>query len=150
MKIILTQSIETLGNAGDIINVKPGYCRNYLIPKGLAVIATPAKIQATKHAIEQKAIKEAKSKDSLQIIADKLNSIKLTFTLKAGEDEKLFGSITLQTVLDRLKEDGFEVLKKQVNLPSGPIKILGNDFIVNVSLHPEVSVTIPLKIVKKV
>ena len=76
MKIILTQSVDTLGNAGDIVNVKPGYGRNYLIPKGLAVVATTAKIQETKNAIEQKAIKEAKSKDSLQIIADKLDSIK--------------------------------------------------------------------------
>jgi len=127
MKIILTQFVDVLGNAGDIINVKPGYGRNYLIPQGLAVIATPAKILAIKNAIEQKAIKEEKSKDSLQIIADKLNSIKLTFTLKAGEDEKLFGSVTTQMISDGLNDKGYKVEKKYI-ISNEPIKSLGNYF----------------------
>ena len=75
MKIILTQSIDTLGKAGDIVNVKPGYGRNYLIPRGFGVIATPAMIRATKQEIERKAMKEAKSKENLQVIADKLNTV---------------------------------------------------------------------------
>ena len=144
MKIILTQSVDTLGNAGDIINVKPGYCRNYLIPKGLAVIATPAKIQETKHAIEQKAIKEAKSKDSLQIIADKLNSIKLTFTLKAGEDEKLFGSVTTQMISDALDEKGYKVEKKYIALNES-IKSLGNYFAI-VDFGDEITAKVKLKV----
>ena len=94
MKIILKESVDTLGKAGDIVKVKPGYGRNYLIPKGLGVLATPAKINATMQEIERKAMKEAKSKENLEIIAKKLNTIKLTFALKAGEDEKLFGSVT--------------------------------------------------------
>lgn len=144
MKIILTQSVDTLGNAGDIINVKPGYCRNYLIPKGLAVIATPAKIQATKHAIEQKAIKEAKSKDSLQIIADKLNSIKLNFTLKAGEDEKLFGSVTTQMISDALNEKGYKVEKKYITLDKS-IKSLGN-YAAIVDFGDEITAKVKLKV----
>ena len=144
MKIILTQSIDTLGKAGDIINVKPGYCRNYLIPKGLAVIATPVKIQAIKHEIEQKAIKEAKSKDSLQIIADKLNSIKLTFTLKAGEDEKLFGSVTTQMISDTLDEKGYKVEKKYITLNES-IKSLGNHFAI-VDFGDEITAKVKLKV----
>ena len=144
MKIILTQSIDTLGNAGDIINVKPGYCRNYLIPKGLAVIDTPVKIQAIKHEIEQKAIKEAKSKDSLQIIADKLNSIKLTFTLKAGEDEKLFGSVTTQMISDALNEKGYKVEKKYITLDES-IKSLGNYFSI-VDFGDEITAKVKLKV----
>ena len=144
MKIILTQSIETLGNAGDIINVKPGYCRNYLIPKGLAVIATPAKIQATKHAIEQKAIKEAKSKDSLKIITNKLNSIKLTFTLKAGEDEKLFGSVTTQMISDALNEKGYKVEKKYITLDES-IKSLGN-YAAIIDFGDEITAKVKLKV----
>ena len=144
MKIILTQSVDTLGNAGDIINVKPGYCRNYLIPKGLAVIATPVKIQAIKHEIEQKAIKEAKSKDSLQIIADKLNSIKLTFTLKAGEDEKLFGSVTTQMISDTLDEKGYKVEKKYITLDES-IKSLGN-YSAIVDFGDEITAKVKLKV----
>ena len=144
MKIILTQSVDTLGNAGDIINVKPGYCRNYLIPKGLAVIATPAKIQATKHAIEQKAIKEAKSKDSLKIITNKLNLIKLTFTLKAGEDEKLFGSVTTQMISDALNEKGYKVEKKYITLDES-IKSLGN-YAAIVDFGDEITAKVKLKV----
>ena len=144
MKIILTQSIDTLGNAGDIIDVKPGYGRNYLIPNGLAVIATPVKIQETKHVIEQKAIKEAKSKDSLQIIADKLNSIKLTFTLKAGEDEKLFGSVTTQMISDALNEKGYKVEKKYITLDES-IKSLGN-YSAIVDFGDEITAKVKLKV----
>ena len=144
MKIILTQFVDVLGNAGDIINVKPGYGRNYLIPQGLAVIATPAKILATKNAIEQKAIKEAKSKDSLQIIANKLNSIKLTFTLKAGEDEKLFGSVTTQMISDGFNDKGYKVEKKYITLDE-PIKSLGNYFAM-VDFGDEITAKVKIKV----
>ena len=125
MKIILTQSIDTLGKAGDIVNVKPGYGRNYLIPRGFGVIATPAMIRATKQEIERKAMKEAKSKENLQVIADKLNTVKLTFTLKAGEDDKLFGSVTTQMISDSLNDKGYKVDKKYITTDEA-IKSLGN------------------------
>lgn len=125
MKIILTQSVETLGNAGDIVNVKAGYGRNYLIPRGLGLLATPSMVRATKQDIERKAIKEAKSKDNLQVIADKLNTVKLTFTLKAGEDDKLFGSVTTQMISDSLNDKGYKVDKKYITTDD-TIKSLGN------------------------
>ena len=125
MKIILTQSVDTLGKAGDIVNVKPGYGRNYLIPRGVGVIATPAMIRATKQEIARKAMKEAKSKENLQVIADKLNTVKLIFTLKAGEDDKLFGSVTTQMISDSLNDKGYKVDKKYITTDEA-IKSLGN------------------------
>ena len=144
MKIILTQSVDTLGKAGDIITVKPGYGRNYLIPRGLAVIATPAMVQATKQTIEQQAIKEAKSKENLQIIADKLNAVKLTFILKAGEDEKLFGSVTTQMISDALDEKGYKVEKKYITLDES-IKSLGN-YSATIDFGDEITAKVKLKV----
>ena len=127
MKIILKQSVETLGNAGDIVSVKPGYGRNYLIPKGIGVLATKSSIEATKNDLELKAMKEAKSKQDLQLVADKLNNVKLSFSLKAGEDEKLFGSVTTQMISNSLEDKGFTVDKKYISIED-PIKTLGNYF----------------------
>ena len=79
MKIILIKSVETLGEAGDIVNVKPGYGRNYIIPKRLGILATKSTIKSIKKQIDLKEMKEAKTKKGLQLIAEKLNSIKLTF-----------------------------------------------------------------------
>ena len=144
MKIILTQSVDTLGKAGDIVNVKPGYGRNYIIPKGLGVIATPAMIRATKQDIERKAIKEAKSKDNLQIIADKLNTVKLTFSLKAGEDDKLFGSVTTQMISDSLNEKGYKVDKKYITTDEA-IKSLGN-YSAIIDFGDEITAKVKLKV----
>jgi len=127
MKIILKKTIDNLGKAGDIVNVKSGYGRNYLIPQGFGIIATSSAIEATRKLIEQKAMKDAKSKESLELIANKLNSVKLNFTLKAGEDDKLFGSLTTQMISDELKSNGYKVDKKYINLEE-PIKSLGNYF----------------------
>ena len=127
MKIILKQSVETLGNAGDIVSVKPGYGRNYLIPQGIGVLATKSSIEATKNNLELKAMKEAKSKQDLQLVADKLNNVKLSFSLKAGEDEKLFGSVTTQMISSSLEDKGFTVDKKYISIED-PIKTLGNYF----------------------
>ena len=106
MKIILTKLVESLGDAGDIVNVKSGYGRNHLIPQGLGVLATKSAIASTKKQIEAKEMKEAKTKKGLQLIADKLNTIKLSFDAKVGEDDKLFGSITTQMIADQLHNKG--------------------------------------------
>jgi len=127
MKIILKETINSLGKAGDIVNVKAGYGRNYLIPQGYGMIATPSAIEATKKMIEQQAMKDAKSKESLELITNKLNSVKLNFALKAGEDDKLFGSLTTQMISDELKSNGYKVDKKYISLEE-PIKSLGNYF----------------------
>ena len=151
MNILLLKNIKNLGNVGSEVSVKSGYARNFLLPQKYAVLPTKANIELVEQKKQELLKQEEILKNEALMQKEKYKSYEIIFEENVQEeDEKLFGSITLQTVLDRLKEDGFEVLKKQVNLPSGPIKILGNDFIVNVSLHPEVSVTIPLKVVKKV
>jgi len=145
MKIILKQSVETLGKAGDIVKVKPGYGRNYLIPRGLGVLATPSMINATIQEIERKAIKEAKSKENLEIIANKLNTIKLTFSLKAGEDDKLFGSVTTQMISDSLNEKGYKVDKKYISVDE-TIKTLGN-YSAIIDFGDEISAKVKLKVI---
>ena len=151
MNILLLKKIKNLGDVGSEVSVKSGYARNFLLPQKHAVLLTKANLELVEEKKQELLKQEEALKNEAMLQKEKYNNYEMIFEENVQEeDEKLFGSITLQTVLDRLKEDGFEVLKKQVNLPSGPIKILGNDFIVNVSLHPEVSVTIPLKVVKKV
>tara|TARA_B110000014_G_C20067144_1_gene556209 strand:+ start:199 stop:642 length:444 start_codon:yes stop_codon:yes gene_type:complete len=145
MKIILKQSVDTLGKAGDIVQVKSGYGRNYLIPKGLGVLATPSMINATMQEIERKAIKEAKSKENLEIIANKLNTIKLTFALKAGEDDKLFGSVTTQMISDSLNEKGYKVDKKYIAVDE-TIKTLGN-YSAIVDFGDDISAKVKLKVI---
>ena len=145
MKIILKQSVDTLGKAGDIVKVKPGYGRNYLIPRGLGVLATPSMINATIQEIERKAIKEAKSKENLEIIANKLNTIKLTFSLKAGEDDKLFGSVTTQMISDSLNEKGYNVDKKYISVDE-TIKTLGN-YSAIIDFGDEISAKVKLKVI---
>ena len=145
MKIILKQSVDTLGKAGDIVQVKSGYGRNYLIPKGLGVLATPSMINATMQEIERKAIKEAKSKENLEIIATKLNTIKLTFALKAGEDDKLFGSVTTQLISDSLNEKGYKVDKKYIAVDE-TIKALGN-YSAIVDFGDDISAKVKLKVI---
>tara|TARA_X000001036_G_scaffold70930_2_gene62344 strand:- start:10695 stop:11138 length:444 start_codon:yes stop_codon:yes gene_type:complete len=145
MKIILKQSVDTLGKEGDIVKVKSGYGRNYLIPKGLGVLATPSMINATMQEIERKAIKEAKSKENLEIIANKLNTIKLTFALKAGEDDKLFGSVTTQMISDSLNEKGYKVDKKYIAVDE-TIKTLGN-YSAIVDFGDDISAKVKLKVI---
>ena len=127
MKIILTKLVESLGDAGDIVNVKSGYGRNYRIPQGLGVLATKSAIASTKKQIEAKEMKEAKTKKGLQLIANKLNTIKLSFDAKVGEDDKLFGSITTQMIASELNDKGIKVDKKYISLDEA-IKSLGNHF----------------------
>ncbi len=151
MNILLLKKIKNLGDVGSKVSVKSGYARNFLLPQKHAVLPTKANLELVEEKKQELLKQEEALKNEAILQKEKYDNYEIIFEENVQEeDEKLFRSITLQTVLDRLKEDGFEVLKKQVNLPSGPIKILGNDFIVNVSLHPEVSVTIPLKVLKKV
>ena len=147
MKIILKESVETLGEAGDIITVKPGYGRNYLIPQGLGVLATKSSIQATENELEAKAMKEAKTQKELQLVADKLNSIKLSFSLKSGEDDKLFGSVTTQMIASELDSKGFSVDKKYISLEE-PIKTLGNYF-AKVDFGSGIEARIKLKVISE-
>ena len=116
MKIILNQAIDSLGSEGEIIDVKPGFARNYLIPKGWAKQATKINIAATQKEIEAKEKKEAKTRENLEALGKVLDKLSLKFELKAGEEGRLFGSVTSQMIIDAIAEKGYTVNKKEIEM----------------------------------
>ena len=116
MKIILNQAIDNLGNEGEILDVKPGFARNYLIPKGWAKQATKINIAATQKEIEAKEKKEAKTRENLEALGKVLDKLSLKFELKVGEEGRLFGSVTSQMIVDAIAEKGYTVNKKEIEM----------------------------------
>lgn len=142
MKVILTKTHENLGEAGEIIKVKDGYARNYLIPRNMALAATKAntlKYEESKK--QQKAIK-SREMESANEMADKMSKISLTASVQVGEDDKVFGSVTSKEISELLSEQGFTVDKKDILLDE-PIKALG---IYNVSVKVEKDVKSEVKL----
>ncbi len=136
MKVILRKEHDKLGQIGTIADVKDGYARNYLIPRGIAYPATDGSMRALeeeKKQAERRSNKEVKESEKL---AAHLDTVSLTIKMKVGEDEKLFGSVTAQMVADALKEQGFTIDKRVIDLEE-PIKALGI-YTVNVKLHASV------------
>ncbi|HSQ74207.1 MAG TPA: 50S ribosomal protein L9 [Bacteroidota bacterium] len=136
MKVILRKEHDKLGQIGTIADVKDGYARNYLIPRGIAYPATDGSMRALeeeKKQAERRSNKEMKESEKL---AANLDKVSLTIKMKVGEDEKLFGSVTAQMVADALKEQGYTIDKRVIDLEE-PIKALGI-YTVNVKLHASV------------
>ena len=124
MQIILTQDVANLGKAGELVSVKPGFGRNYLIPQGLAVSATAGNVTRLEHERKQIERKVAKEKASAQSIADRLNGMTLQFERQVGEDEKLFGSVSNRDITEQLKKAGIDIDHRKVELEH-PVKALG-------------------------
>ncbi len=149
VKVVLRQNVPSLGNEGDIVGVKPGYARNYLLPKGLAFEATPA---AMKQLDEERRRGEARAKREYlesRRRAAQLEGASLTFHARAGEEGKLFGSITAADIADRLNEQGtldFEIDRRQIVLEE-PLKSLGV-FSVPVRLHGDVQPEVKVWVMK--
>ena len=145
MQVILLEKIGTLGNLGDIVKVKDGYARNYLIPTKRARRATEAAIKEfeQKRADLEKAAAEKLA--AAQALGDKMSGKTVTIAQKAGVDGRLFGSVTNADVADELVKLGFKVSKSQVRMPSGPIKTVG-DSTVSVALHTDVTVEIAVAV----
>ena len=144
MQVILMKEVESLGQAGETVKVKNGYARNYLIPQGLAMIATKSNLALIENKLKTVELKEAKSRENLESLANELNKIKLNYSLKAGEDEKLFGSVTSQMISDSCKELGFTVDKKEIHIEES-IKTLGTHK-VTVKLGSEIEAKIKVKV----
>ena len=144
MKILLNQNVDTLGKSGDIVNVKNGYARNYLIPRKMAVLATDKNIKAAHVLAEKRENREAKRRENMTALAERLNKLTIKFTLKAGEDEKLFGSVTSQMIADAIASKGYAVDKKEIDILE-PIKHVGNHF-VQIKLGNGIEGRIKLKI----
>ena len=113
MKIILLQSHENLGKVGDIINVKPGFARNYLIPNRIGSLATKQNIKSLELFLKSQEVKEAKNRVNLEALSKKLNSLTLKFSVNAGEDEKMFGSVTSQMISEEIENQGYSIDKKE-------------------------------------
>ena len=147
MKVLLLDNIENIGKRGEVKEVKNGLARNFLLPKKLALRATDHNIKAWENRLNSLKLKDVKIVEDVQAIADALNTIEISIVVKAGEEDKLFGSVTTQNISDSLKEKGFEVDRKTIIL-SEPIKTLGN-FDIPIKLHPEVTANIKLDVVKE-
>ena len=147
MQIILNQDVETLGKAGEIITVKPGFARNYLIPQGIATMATKKNIEATQKVIEIQERKDARTRTNLEALAERLNKLTLKFELQAGEDDKLFGSVTNIMIAEAIAEKGYKVDRKEIEMEE-TIKSVGNHFVV-VKLGNGFSGRIKIKVAAK-
>ncbi len=147
MKVILKEDIKKLGNMGQIVNVTDGFARNYLVPRGLAVEASTKNMKALQH--EQKIIQEKakKMKESLQEFSERLSKMTLTIKAKAGEEGKLFGSVTSMDIAEHLKQEGVDIDRKKISLEE-PIKRLGTHT-VKVHLHPDISPQITLHVIEE-
>jgi len=145
MQVILLDKVVNLGGLGEIVKVKDGYARNYLIPSGRARRAT----EAAKAEFEARRIElEKQAADKLaaaQALGEKLTGQTIKLTQKAGVDGRLFGSVTNHDIADELKKQGFDVHKSQVRLPAGPIKTVG-DSSVEISLHTDVTAQITVAV----
>jgi len=144
MQVILKENIETLGHIGDIVKVAPGYARNYLLPKGLAVEATLKNAKALDHVKRQMAYRKDKALESAKNLAAKLTATSIELSHKAGEEGKLFGAVTNMEIAVFLKEKGFEIDRKTIVLAE-PIKQLG-EFEVTIKVHPEVTATLKVTV----
>ena len=144
VQLILQEQVEKLGAAGDLVNVKPGYARNFLIPQGKAMLATKSRVNELEHHKRVIADKQAKELKDVNAVAHKLKSMVIEASRRAGEDGKLFGSVTTQNVADLISEKGIEVDRRKIQLPEA-IKEVGEHEIA-IKLHAEVVATVKLVI----
>ena len=147
MEVILRESVQHLGAAGDVVKVKDGYARNYLLPKGLAYPATDANKKKIAFEAERIAKLRAVEKGAAETEASRIAAVHLRFDVKVGEEDKLYGSITSSDIQRKLAELGIQVDKRKVDLPE-PIRELG-EFQVGIKLHPDVRPEIHVTVVKE-
>jgi len=140
MEIILREEVVNLGNIGDIVKVAPGYARNFLLPKGKAVLADKKNIKAFEHEQRIAEARAKKAREAAMSAAEKLNSTTVEFKAKVGEEDKLFGSITSKDIAAALKEKGLEVDRRKIVIAE-PIKKLG-EHTVEVKLGLEVAASV--------
>jgi len=146
MRVILKKEVPNLGDAGDIVKVKPGYGRNYLIPRGLAIPASEGSLKQLEHQQRLAAAIKKKELDAANEVAASLANTSVTIRREAGEDDRLFGSVTNRDIVEALAEEGIELDRKSVQLEDH-IRSLGL-FQVPVRLHREVEATVKVYVMK--
>ena len=145
MQVILMEKVTNVGQLGDVVKVKNGYARNFLIPQGKAKRATPANMaEFEARRVELEAADKAKLADA-QVRGEKLSGLTVQIVQKAGVDGKLFGSVTNADIVEALAAQGFSVEKSQVRMPEGHLKQIG-DYPINVALHTDVVVGITVSV----
>lgn len=147
MEIILRQAVENLGKPGDVVKVKPGYARNYLLPHGLAYEATPGNLKRIQQERDRLEAAENERRGVAQGLAERLEQVSLTFSARVGEEGKLFGSVTASDVAAQLEAQGFHIEKRQIDLHE-PIKALGV-YRVPIRLHADVKPEVRVWVIKQ-
>jgi len=147
MEIILREDVQHLGKTGEVVKVKDGYARNYLLPKGLAYPATEANKKRIAYEAQRLATQRAAEKAAAETEATRLAGVQLTFSARVGEEDKLYGSVTAGDIQRKLDELGIHVDKRKVDLPE-PIRALG-EFRVAIKIHPDVRPEILVTVVKE-
>ncbi|MEO8067019.1 MAG: 50S ribosomal protein L9 [Flavobacteriales bacterium] len=148
MEVILKKDVEHLGYANDVVKVREGYARNFLLPRGLAISATESSRKQLSETLKQRAHKEAKIKGEAEKMADGLAAKTLKIGAKAGESGKIFGSVNTIQIADAIRALGFEVDRKSIKLKGEQIKSLGK-YEAEVAFHREVVRTIPFEVVEE-
>lgn len=146
MQIILRADVDNLGRLGDVVKVKPGYGRNYLIPKGMAMPATKANMNVFERERKKLEVQMAKIRQAAQSLADRLNEAHVVIPVRVGENDKLYGSVTTTNIGDALTEMGIEIDRRKIVLDN-PIRALG-DFEVEVKLHQDVKCLLKVSVVR--
>jgi large subunit ribosomal protein L9 len=146
MEVILLEKVENLGNIGDQVNVKSGYGRNFLVPKGKATIATPENIAIFEARRAELEAKQAEELSAAQARADKLEGLQLSITAKSGPEGKLFGSLGTIDIAEATTAQGAEIERSEVRLPDGPLRAVG-DYDIEIHLHTDLNVTIRVSVV---
>ncbi len=147
MEVILREDIQTLGRAGEMVRVKPGYARNYLLPRGLAYEATDGNKKRIAAETRARGSKLQAERTEAERIAQTLNGLTITVSGKAGEEGRLFGSVTAQDIADALARQGHQVDRRRLELEH-PIKTLGHHTVA-VRLHPEVHAEVRVQVVSE-
>ena len=147
MKIVLRQDYDKLGKLGDVIEVKNGFARNYLIPRNIAFQATPQNLKTFENDRKRAEQKQLHDQREAQHLADKLKDVSLTATVTVGEEDKVFGAVTSQNIADLLAAKGFELDRRKIQLDE-PLKALGV-YEVNIKLHTDIETSIKVWVVKE-
>ncbi len=147
MEVILREDIEKLGTRGQVVNVAPGYARNFLLPKRLAVAATDANKKIVEQERQAHLRREAKALGDAQDLARMMANVSVTISQKAGDNDQLFGSVTSKDIADAIARQGYNIDRRQVQL-NEPIKQLG-EYRVPVRLHREVTIEVPVTVARE-
>ena len=146
MRVILKEDVKDLGQIGSIVDVKNGYGRNYLIPRNLAVEANPKNIKQFEHEKKIILVKAKKVKQTMEDLADQISGLTISIEAKAGEEDKLFGSVTAKDIAEAIAKQGIEIDKRKILLEE-PIKRLGSHD-VSVKVHHDVTASVKVEVVR--